>query len=205
MSAKALANETASESMAPGGGSIAAYVGALGTSLATMVANLSANKPGWEYKLDYFSEIAVQGQAIKNELLHLVDEDTRSFNGIIDAIRLPKDSDEEKKIRKDAIEKASQYAAEVPYKVMQVASRSTSVIKEMIDNGNPNSITDAGVGALCTKAAIGGAYMNVQINLKDLSDRVFAIKLAKDATALKNQVFKDLDELSNRVYQAIES
>ena len=205
MSAKALANETASESMAPGGGSIAAYVGALGTSLATMVANLSANKPGWEYKQDYFSEIAVQGQAIKNELLHLVDEDTRSFNGIIDAIRLPKDSDEEKKIRKDAIEKASQYAAEVPYKVMQVASRSTSVIKEMIDNGNPNSITDAGVGALCTKAAIGGAYMNVQINLKDLSDRVFAIKLAKDATALKNQVFKDLDELSNRVYQAIES
>lgn len=204
LSVKELANETASESMAPGGGSISAYVGALGVSLGTMVANLSANKPGWESKLDYFSPLAETGQAIKNELLFLVDEDTRSFNAIIDAIRMPKDSDEEKKLRKNAIEKASQYAAEVPYKVMETSSKAIHLLNEMVSTGNPASITDAGVGALCMKTAIGGAFMNAMINIKDLNDKGFANNLASRAKEVYHQSNKQLDEIISQVNQSID-
>lgn len=203
MTAKQLASETASESMAPGGGSIAAYVGALGISLGTMVSNLSANKPGWEKKLDLFSDWAVKGQKIKNELLYLVDEDTRSFNLIIDAIRLAKDTDEEKALRKEAIEKASQYAAEVPYKVMKTAALSTSLLQAMLEQGNPASITDAGVGALCTITAIEGAYMNVRINTKDLDDKNFAKNLNTNAVELLNSAKAELQEIVTKVHESI--
>lgn len=203
LSAKDLTNETASESMAPGGGSIAAYVGALGVSLGTMVANLSANKPGWEDKLDVFSDWAVKGQDIKKELLYLVDEDTRSFNGIIDAIRMPKDTTEEKTARTNAIEKSSQYAAEVPYKVMQTALDAKDLLQAMLDVGNPASVTDAGVGALCCLTAIEGAYMNVRINTKDLTDHMFANELNEKAEILLSQAKEVLGELVQKVHGKI--
>jgi len=203
LTAKGLANETASESMAPGGGSISAYVGALGVSLATMVANLSANKPGWEEKLNFFSDWASKGQEIKNEMLFLVDEDTRSFNAIIDAIRLPKESDEEKKFRLDSIENASQYAAEVPFKVMQTSARTIDIIKAMIENGNKASITDAGVGALCCITAIEGAYMNIRVNTKDLSDTNFAKTLNQKAYTVLQESKGELQALVEAVHQQI--
>lgn len=203
LTAKELANETASESMAPGGGSISAYVGALGVSLATMVANLSANKPGWEEKLNFFSDWACKGQEIKNEMLFLVDEDTRSFNAIIDAIRLPKETTEEKKFRLDSIENASQYAAEVPFKVMQTAARTIDIIKAMIENGNKASITDAGVGALCCITAIEGAYMNIRVNTKDLSDTNFADLLNQKAHNLLQESKGELQALVEAVHKQI--
>ncbi|MFT5724827.1 MAG: glutamate formiminotransferase/formiminotetrahydrofolate cyclodeaminase [Bacteroidia bacterium] len=170
MTCVAFANETASESMAPGGGSIAAYVGSLGASLTSMVANLGANKRGWEDRVTEFSDWAVKAQQIKDRLLFYVDEDTRSFNGIIDAIRMPKDSDGEKAARKKAIEAASVYATEVPKQVMETAYQAYECIDAMITNGNKSSITDAGVGALCIDLAIQGAGMNVLVNAKDLSN-----------------------------------
>ena len=203
LTAKDLTIETASESMAPGGGSISAYVGALGTSLGTMVSNLSANKPGWEDKLDYFSKWAEKGQKIRKELLFLVDEDTRSFNGIIDAIRMPKDTASDKKARIDAIEKASQYAAEVPYQVMETANKNCELLAEMLKNGNAASITDAGVGALCTICAIEGAYMNIRINTKDLSDKAFATSLNNKAESLLNSSKSRLNKLIAEVHSAI--
>ncbi|MDG2012915.1 MAG: cyclodeaminase/cyclohydrolase family protein, partial [Pirellulaceae bacterium] len=164
------ADETASESMAPGGGSISAYVGALGISLATMVANLSAHKRGWDDRWEEFSAWAVKGQALKARLVNLVDEDTAAFNQIIAAFRLPKGSDAEKATRKTAIEEATRNAIEVPYQVMEAAIESMPIIKAMAEFGNPASASDAGVGALCARAAIRGAYMNVCINTADLKD-----------------------------------
>ncbi len=167
------ADETASESMAPGGGSISAYVGALGASLATMVANLSAHKRGWDSRWQEFSDWADKGQKIKDALLHMVDEDTASFNGIIDAMRMPKSTDEEKAARKQAIQDATKYAIEVPFKVMELAYESFELIKAMASIGNPNSVTDAAVGGLCARAAIRGAFLNVRINSGDLQDKAF--------------------------------
>ncbi|MFY0643569.1 MAG: glutamate formimidoyltransferase [Bacteroidia bacterium] len=205
MSAKALANETASESMAPGGGSISAYVGALGVSLGTMVANLSANKRGWEEKLEFFSSLAEKGQAIKDELLFLVDEDTRSFNYIIDAIRLPKDSPEEKSKRSEAIEKASQYASEVPFNVMNTAYKSFELLEQMEAEGNQASITDTGVGVMCTETAIRGAYMNVLINIKDLKDREFAKDLMLKSQSLIQKAEKKAKSIRNKIEQKLVS
>jgi len=184
MSSKELADETSSESMAPGGGSISALAGSLGASLSSMVANLSANKKGWEDRVDEFSQYAEQAQQIKDQLLFLVDEDTRSFNAIIEAMRLPKDTAEEKAARKEAIGTASIYAAEVPLRVMTVAYGAMEGLKYMVDKGNPNSITDAGVGALCVMAAIEGAGMNVKVNGKDLTDRKRAIELQTEAESI---------------------
>ena len=167
-------NETASESMAPGGGSIAATVGALGVSLGTMVANLSAHKAGWDSRWEEFSDWAVKGQAYKKKLLFLVDEDTNSFNKIMEAFRLPKNTVEEKAIRAAAVEKATQYATEIPFQVMQTAYQSMEVMKAMLENGLQSSLSDAGVGALCARTAVLGAYFNVRINAKDLKDKVFA-------------------------------
>ena len=203
LSAKELTHETASESMAPGGGSIAAYVGALGVSLGTMVSNLSANKPGWEDKLETFSDWAEQGQQINTELLYLVDEDTRSFNGIIDAIRMPKSNDAEKAARKEAIELASQYAAEVPFKVMETAYKSLDLLNAMLEIGNPASVTDAGVGALCSLTAIEGAYMNVRINTKDLGDQNFAKKLNTKAENLLESAKENFTKITSEVHQRI--
>ena len=204
VSAEKLAQETASESMAPGGGSISAYVGTLGVSLGTMVANLSANKSGWEEKVDIFSSWAEKGQAVQKELLFLVDEDTRSFNHIIDAIRMPKDTPNENAIRLDAIEKASKYAAEVPFKVMETAYKAYELLKAMQEIGNPASITDAGVGALCCMTAIEGAYMNVRINTKDLKDKPFAENLNKKSHDLLVRAKKNLETIVQHVHTSIQ-
>lgn len=171
MNLKAFAEETASESMAPGGGSISAYVGALGISLGTMVANLSAHKRGWDERWAEFSDWAVKGQALKNQLLAMVDEDTNSFNEIINAMRLPKGTETEITTRKSAIQAATKYAIEVPFKVMELSLATFEPIKAMAEVGNPNSVTDAGVGALCARAAIRGAFMNVRVNASGLDDK----------------------------------
>ena len=168
------AEETASESMAPGGGSISAYVGALGVSLGTMVANLSAHKAGWDDSWEYYSNWAVKGQAYKNKLMYLVDEDTNAFNKIIEGFRLPKGNEEEIAIRKKAIEDATKYATEIPFQVMETAYNSMEVMQEMLKKGLQSSLSDAGVGILCAKTAVTGAYFNVKINAKDIKDRNFA-------------------------------
>jgi glutamate formiminotransferase/formiminotetrahydrofolate cyclodeaminase len=180
---KDFAEETASESMAPGGGSISAYVGALGVSLGTMVANLSAHKAGWDDKWEFYSKWAQKGQAYKNELLFLVDEDTNAFNKIIDGFRLPKSTEEEKIIRKQAVEDATKYATEIPFRVMETAYNSMEVMIAMAKEGLQNSLSDSGVGALCARTAVIGAYFNVRINAKDIKDNVFAEEIllkAKD-------------------------
>lgn len=168
------ADETASESPAPGGGSISAYIGALGISLGTMVANLSSHKQGWDERWEDFSDWAEKGQKIKDELLKLVDEDTNAFNKIMTAFGLPKANDEEKKARTQAIQDATKYATEVPFKVMQLSYASLEIIKAMADTGNPNSVSDAGVGALCARSAVMGAFLNVKINASGLDDKAFA-------------------------------
>ena len=175
------AEETASESMAPGGGSISAYVGALGVSLGTMVANLSAHKAGWDDRWEEFSKWAEKGQIYKNKLLFLVDEDTNSFNKIIDGFRMPKSTAEEKELRKQAIEDATKYATEIPFQVMETAFNSIEVMEAMIKNGIQNSLSDAAVGVLCARTAVVGAYFNVRINAKDIKDRSFADNMISKA------------------------
>ncbi len=170
MNVREFCNETLSDSPAPGGGSVAALMGALGASLGGMVANLSAGKRGWDDQLEYFSDWAVKAQQLKDELLSLVDEDTAAFNKVMDSFALPKESAEEKTARSAAIEAATKYAAEVPLKVMETASRSYALLAEMADKGNPASISDVGVGALATRACIEGAALNVRINLAQLKD-----------------------------------
>ena len=203
MSVAAFADETASESPAPGGGSISAYIGSLGASLATMVANLSSHKPGWDERWEEFSKWAEKGQYFKDELLKLVDEDTNAFNRIMSAFALPKGSEAEKKARTKAIQSATKYATEVPYRVMEFAYGSMDVIRAMADKGNPNSISDAGVGALCARSAVLGAYLNVRINAKGLEDKKFASAIIrkgknivertkKTETAILNIVSKKL-------------
>jgi glutamate formiminotransferase/formiminotetrahydrofolate cyclodeaminase len=201
MSLTAFADETASESPAPGGGSIAAYIGSLGAALATMVANLSSHKKGWDDRWLEFSEWAAKGQACKDELLRLVDADTRAFNGIMEAFALPKGSDEEKAARKQAIQQATRYAIEVPFKVMQTACNSMEVIKAMAEVGNPNSVSDAGVGALCARSAVMGAFMNVRINAKDFDDAAYVAdivargkQIEADAIALEQQILAVVNE-----------
>lgn len=179
------ANETASESPAPGGGSISAYAGAMGVSLATMVANLSSHKRGWDDRWEEFSEWAEKGQKIKDELLFLVDEDTNAFNKIMDAFGLPKGTDEEKATRQQAIQDASKYAIDIPFRVMQKSLESMEVIKAMAEIGNPNSVSDAGVGALCARTAVMGAYLNVKINAADLEDKAFMEEKLKEGTEIE--------------------
>ena len=182
------ADETASESPAPGGGSIAAYVGSLGISLATMVANLSSHKKGWGNRWEEFSNQAETGQQLKNELLQLVDADTAAFNNILQAFALQKNTEEEKIIRHKAIQEATKYAIEIPFKVMQASYASMEIIKAMAETGNPNSISDAGVGALCARTAVMGAYMNVRINAAGYDDKVFVKELVARGNQLQNDV-----------------
>ncbi len=186
MNLREFADETASESPAPGGGSISAYVGALGISLGTMVANLSSHKKGWDERWEEFSNWAEKGQALKDQLLLLVDEDTRAFNKIMTAFSLPKTSDEEKKFRKNAIEEATKNATEIPFKVMQLSYSSMEIIKAMAETGNPNSVSDAGVGALCARSAVMGAFLNVKINAAGLNDKNFV----KDILAKGQEIEK---------------
>jgi len=175
------ANETASESPAPGGGSISAYVGALGVSLGTMVANLSSHKVGWDDRIDYFSDKANEGQQLKDTLLDLVDADTHAFNKIMDAIRMPKATDDEKVTRKSAMHAATIGAIEVPLKVMKVSLQSMDMLREMAENGNPNSVSDAGVGALCARTAVEGAALNVKINCSGFDDKDFVVNALTQA------------------------
>ena len=191
------ANETASESPAPGGGSISAYCGAMGAALGTMVANLSAHKRGWDEKWEIFSNWAEKGIKYQNTLLELVDEDTNAFNKIMDAFRLPKDTKDNQIKRKKAIQLATKHAIETPFKVMKTAYDSMEVMKAMAEIGNPNSITDAAVGALCARTAVIGAFLNVKINCGDCDDKSFVKniiekgeKLVKQATDLETQIIK---------------
>ena len=185
MSLTDFADETASESPAPGGGSIAAYVGALGVSLAAMVANLSSHKKGWDDQWDVFSEWAVKGQALKKELIKLVDLDTAAFNKIMEAFGLPKNNDAEKAARSHAIQEATKYAIEVPFKVMETSFKSYEVIKAMAEIGNPNSISDSGVGALCATTAIRGAFLNVRINAAGFKDKAFVENILSRGAAIE--------------------
>ena len=184
------ADETASESAAPGGGSIAAYVGALGVSLATMVANLSAHKKGWDERWLEFSNWAERGEQYKNELLKLVDADTNAFNQIMTAFALPKGTAEEKILRTAAIQKATKYAIEIPFKVMQAAHGSLQIIKAMAETGNPNSVSDAGVGALCARSAVMGAFMNVRINAAGCDDKEFVTGIVAKGAAIEKETIK---------------
>ncbi|MBL4662883.1 MAG: cyclodeaminase/cyclohydrolase family protein, partial [Flavobacteriaceae bacterium] len=178
------ADETAGESMAPGGGSIAAYVGTLGVSLGTMVANLSAHKAGWDDKWEFYSEWAQKGQVYKNRLLYLVDEDTNAFNKIIDGFRMPKGSDAEIEARKAAIEDATKYATEIPLQVMETAHNSMEVMQAMLTDGLQSSLSDSAVGILCAKTAVVGAYFNARINAKDIKDRDFADNVLTKAKSI---------------------
>jgi len=202
MTLHAFANETASESPAPGGGSIAAYLGTLGVSLGTMVANLSASKKGWEGRWKEFSDFAETGQQLKSELLHLVDEDTAAFNGIMSAFQLPKSTDEEKKARKQAIQDATKYAIEIPFKVMEKSFETMTLLKEMAVKGNPNSVSDAGVGALCALAAVLGAGLNVKINAAGYDDKEYVTKKLSEVAALEKEALAkehEIIEIVNKV------
>ncbi len=180
------ADEAASESPAPGGGSIAAYIGALGISLATMVANLSSHKAGWDERWQEFSNWGAKGQQYKNELLKLVDADTNAFNGIMEAFSLSKATDQEKVLRTKAIQQATKYAIEIPFKVMELAYASLAVIKAMAETGNPNSVSDAGVGALCARSAVIGAFMNVRINASGYNDKSFVDDIIARGNIIQN-------------------
>lgn len=203
MTLREFANETASESPAPGGGSIAAYMGALGISLGTMVANLSSHKKGWDERWNEFSIWAEKGQAIKEDLLLLVDEDTRAFNGIMDAFGLPKSTDEEKTARTNAIQEATKNAINVPLMIMKTTFSAFEVIREMTREGNPNSVTDAGVGALCARSAIIGAYLNVKVNSSGLKDAAFVSKVIQEAEKIKDESLKAEAEILEIVNQKI--
>ncbi len=187
MTCRDFAYETASESPAPGGGSISAYMGALGAALGTMVANLSSHKPGWDDRWKEFSDWADKGQDVMRSLLALVDEDTAAFNRIMAALGMPKGSDEEKKARADALEAATLYATEVPLKTMMESVRSYELLRAMASEGNPNSVSDVGVGALAATAAVRGAHLNVRINAAGLSDREAAARLCAQAQEIETE------------------
>ena len=193
------ANKTSSESPAPGGGSISAYCGALGAALSTMVANLSANKRGWDDKWEFYSNCGEQSLGYQNKLVSLVDEDTLAFNKIMAAISLPKDSSEQKKIRSIALQNATKYAIEVPFQIMQTAFSCLESIKCMAELGNPNSISDAGVAVLCIRTAVMGAFLNVRINCKDLNDDKFISQILKKGRALVEETNKIESEILSLV------
>ncbi|RMG76865.1 MAG: glutamate formimidoyltransferase [Bacteroidetes bacterium] len=197
---KKFAHETASESPAPGGGSISAYVGALGVALGTMVANLSAHKRGWDERWKEFSDWAVKGQEYLNRLLNLVDEDTNAFNQIMAAYGLPKNTEEEKKARRQAIQEATKNAILIPFQVMETAYQSMEVIEKMAEIGNPNSITDAGVGALCARTAVMGAFMNVKINTADYEDKQFV----EEILAKGNEIQQKAIEKEQKIIRLVE-
>ncbi len=201
MTLSSFVDETASESPAPGGGSISAYMGAMGAALGTMVANLSSHKRGWDERWEEFSIWAEKGQGYQKELIRLVDEDTKSFNLIMAAFGLPKGNEEEKAARTKAIQDATKYATEIPFKVMEASFHSMEVMKAMAEIGNPNSVSDAGVGALAARSAVMGAFLNVKINAAGLADKSFASDITTrgaaiqaKAIALENEILKVVNE-----------
>ena len=201
LSCKGFAEETSRESPAPGGGSISAYMGALGAALGTMVANLSAHKPGWDERWEEFSDWAVKGKGVMNELLHLVDEDTDAFNAIMAVFGMPKSTPEEKAARAEAMERATLYATQVPLKTMKASYKVFEVAGAMAEEGNPNSVSDAGVGALAARAAVQGAFLNVKINAAGLKDRLAAEQLVAEAAAIARAA----DAEEKRILEIVES
>ncbi|MBK9283804.1 MAG: glutamate formimidoyltransferase [Sphingobacteriaceae bacterium] len=197
------ADETASESMAPGGGSISAYMGTLGISLAAMVANLSSHKKGWDDRWEEFSVYAEKAQQIKDELIKLVDADTAAFNKIIAAFALPKSNDEEKAIRTQAVQDATKIAIDVPYRVMELSFESLSVIKAMVENGNPSSITDAGVGALCARSAVIGSFMNVRVNATGFNDKKYIENLIAKGNEMQEKAISTEKEIIEKVKERL--
>ena len=199
MSCKAFAEETSSESPAPGGGSISAYMGALGAALACMVANLSAGKRGWESRWKEFSDWAEEAQQLMKELLALVDEDTAAFNRLMGAMRMPKSSPEQIEERDAAIEAATLYAGEVPLRTMKTAVKAFPLLRRMAEEGNPNSVSDAGVGALAARSAVLGAQLNVKINASGLKNRDDASRLLAEAEAVAADAIKAEEDILNIV------
>ena len=203
LTVKEFAHETARESPAPGGGSVSAYMGAMGAALGTMVANLSSHKPGWDERWEEFARYAEQGMAIQEELLHLVDEDTEAFNRIMAAFGMPKGNEEEKRLRSAAIQEATLFAAQVPLQTMKVAMRVFPLCRAMVEKGNPNSVSDAGVGTLAARAAVLGAGMNVKINASSLKDKAKATELIAEADRLIAQANSLEEEIRVMVDQVI--
>ena len=201
LSVKDFAEETSRESPAPGGGTISAYMGALSAALATMVANLSSHKRGWDDRWDEFGQWAEKGQALMTELLHLVDEDTMAFNGIMDAFAMPKNTDEEREKRKEAIQAATVVAAQVPLTTMEASMRAFDICSAMAENGNPASVSDAGVGALAARAAVIGAGLNVRINAAGLEDKAIAQSFIDKALKLADMA----DEKETEILKIVES
>jgi len=205
LTVKGFADETARESPAPGGGSVSAYMGALGASLGTMVANLSSHKPGWDDRWDEFSEWAERGIQIESELLHLVDEDTEAFNRIMSAFGMPKGTDDEKRLRSEAIQQATLFAARVPLETMKASFKVFELCREMVEKGNPNSVSDAGVGALAARSAVIGAGMNVKINASSLKDKQQAQSLIAEADAIIAKAVAEEKEIITLVEDKIKS
>ena len=203
MNLKAFMDETASDSPAPGGGSVSAYIGALGVALGTMVANLSSHKRGWDDRWKEFSDWAEKGKVIQNNLLQMVDEDTTAFNRIIEAFSLPKKSEEEKKLRDIAIQEATKNATLVPLKVMETAYPGFEMISEMVSKGNPNSISDAGVGALALRACIKGAFLNVKINASGLNDKDFVKDVIARGEVLESKAEEAEQEILKKINEKI--
>jgi len=199
LSLKQFTHETASESAAPGGGSISACMGAMGAALGAMVANLSAHKKGWEDRWEEFSDWAEKGKTYYDELLRLIDEDTQAFNGIMDAFGLPQRNEDEKQQRKEAIQRATRKAMEIPFRVMQVSYESMEVMITMAQSGNPNSVSDAGVGALAARSAVLGAALNVRINAGSLADKAFATQLLQKVSELE----KNAIELEGQILEIV--
>lgn len=203
LTVQGFAEETASESPAPGGGSISAYLGALGAALGTMVANLSAHKAGWDERWKEFSDYAEEGQHLMQELLHLVDEDTAAFNRIMAVFAMPKTTEEEKAARREALEEATRYATEVPLRTMQCALRVFPLVRAMAEEGNPNSVSDAGVGTLAARSAVLGARLNVRINAAGLKDRTTADRLTAEADRIAEEACRIEQEILHLVEQKI--
>lgn len=204
LTARGFATETASESPAPGGGSVSALMGSLGAALGTMVANLSSHKPGWDERWEYFSDWAVKGKEIMERMLWLVDEDTNAFNRILEAFSLPKGNEEEKAARSAAIQDATLYATRIPLETMKVSFSAFDLIEAMVKEGNPNSVSDAGVGALAIRAAVYGGYMNVRINSADLKDRTKAGDLVSEAETILSHTVAKEKEIIDMVLKTIE-
>lgn len=200
LTVKGFADETLRESPAPGGGSVAAYMGALGAALGTMVANLSAHKPGWDDRWEEFSRYADEGVKLEEELLHLVDEDTEAFNRIMAAFGMPKNTEEDKRLRSEAIQRATLFAAQVPLETMKTSFRVFEICALMAKSGNPASVSDAGVGALAARAAVLGAGLNVKINASSLKDKALAKALIDNA----NQMMVDADSAERAIMKIVE-
>ncbi len=203
LTARGLAEETASESPAPGGGSISAYMGALAAALGTMVANLTAHKAAYDEVWEKYSDYAEEGQNLMEQLLHLVDEDTAAFNRIMDVFAMPKKTDADKAARKEAMEAATLYATEVPLRTMETAYKVFPLLRAMVEEGNPASVTDAGVGTLAARAAVRGAFLNVKINAAGLTDRAKAEQLIARGAEIEASAASEEAEILAKVNDKI--